>query len=53
MQSASCSKVLMKASKLAMDAIGNKEGSVIMNEFAKDPNGSIEFKSSRPGCRCI
>ena len=52
-QKASCSKVLLRASKHAMDAIGNKEGSRILNELSKDPNSGVEILPNRPGCNQI
>ena len=54
LRGASCSKALLKGSKLAMDAIGNKDASYFLNELSKDPNGNPEDfikKSSPPGCK--
>ena len=51
LQKATSSKVLLRASKFAMDAIGNKEGSKILKELSKEPNSGVEILPSRPGCK--
>ena len=50
LQSASCSKALLHASKLAMDSIGNKEGSALLNVLVKDPNDGVDVQCRHKGC---